>query len=212
MKTVKTHGITGFEPLDAGREWYWGTDFAAGDLYEAEEIFRQGEPLKQNRVLFLHFPEGEVLEPFQALSGQYLGRPVFHDQKIFILLVDFSQETLHILSFEPQSRAVSTEACLPLSLAKDCYNLLLSPAPLMLTRSGGENRFEILWPEQASFAIGPREVFVFREGERLYFQEWFEDPDYREEVLVRHLHTGEVLERFPGSLQEMPDGRHWLFA
>ena len=38
---------------------------------------------------------------------------------------------------------------------------------------------------------------------------WYEDPDYREEVLMRDYDTGEVLEQIPGSLRSMPDGQRW---
>ena len=47
-------------------------------------------------------------------------------------------------------------------------------------------------------------------GDRLYFSAWFEDPDYREEVVVRSFATGAVAERIPGALMEMPDGQRWI--
>ena len=50
------------------------------------------------------------------------------------------------------------------------------------------------------------------EGNRLYTTVWYEDPEYREEVLVRDYETGEVLERIPGSLRQMPDGQRWLLV
>ena len=48
MKRIETQGITYIEPLVGCNEWYWGTDYIHGDLYEAEELFRAawaGEPL-----------------------------------------------------------------------------------------------------------------------------------------------------------------------
>ena len=212
MKKIETHGITCFEPLDGSPEWYWGCDYAAGDLYEAEELYQKGGPIKNNRVLLIHYPDGEVAEPVKTLPDQYLGRPVFHEGKIINLLVDFPKGEIHVLAYEHAHRQLSTVVTLPLSGVKDCYNLLLRGDPLMLTRSGGENRFEILWPEQVSFDIGVRETFDFRDGDKLYFQEWFEDPDYREEVVVRDLHTGKILERFSGAIKEMPNGQHWLLV
>ena len=91
---------------------------------------------------------------------------------------------------------------------KDCYNLQLHASPLCLTRQGGENRFQIVWPEQADFAIDGRESFDFRDGDRLYFARWYEDPDYREEVVVRRL-DGEIAETLPGSVFPLPDGSRW---
>lgn len=37
MKEIETHGILDLQPL-WGSPWYWGTDYAGGDLYEAEEL------------------------------------------------------------------------------------------------------------------------------------------------------------------------------
>ena len=42
--------------------------------------------------------------------------------------------------------------------------------------------------------------------------EWYEDPDYREELLVRDYDTGELLERIPGSFRRMPNGQRWLLV
>ena len=49
-----------------------------------------------------------------------------------------------------------------------------------------------------------------REGDRLYFCRWVEDPEYREEMVVRSFPTGEVLEVLPGTMWEMPDGQKWI--
>ena len=42
--------------------------------------------------------------------------------------------------------------------------------------------------------------------------EWYEDPDYREEIVAREIHSGAVLRRYPGAMKEMPDGQKWLFV
>ena len=57
-----------------------------------------------------------------------------------------------------------------------------------------------------------RESFVLLDGDRVYTEKWYEDPDYREEVLVRDVETGKVLERMPGSLWPMPNGQKWLLV
>ena len=110
--------------------------------------------------------------------------------------------------YDAATEAILPVADIPLAEVEDCYNLMPHAAPLCLTRQA-HDRFEILWPEKKSFPIGPRESFVFRERDRLYFSEWQEDPYYREEVLVRSL-SGALLERYPGSMRTMPNGETWL--
>ena len=210
MKRIITNGITDLEPLAGSSEWYWGADYASGDLYEAEELFRSGRPIDKNRLVLVRCPEGTLYEPVRTKSGQYFGRPVYHDGQVVLLMVDFPQEKIHILIFRETDGTTEPLAVLPLSIVEDCYNLMLEASPLILTRSAHDNKFQILWPERRDFAIEDHEFFEFLEGNRLYTSVWYEDPDYREELLVRDYETGELLERIPGSLRSMPDGQNWL--
>lgn len=212
MKRIITDGITNLEPLAGSSKWYWGADYASGDLYEAEELFRSGHPIRKNRLVLVRCPEGTVYEPVCTKPGQYLGRPAYHNGQVVLLLVDFPKEEIRILSFDEAKKTIEPLAVLPLSIVSDCYNLMLEASPLMLTRSAHDNQFQILWPERRDFAIEDHEFFEFLEGNRLYTSVWYEDPDYREELLVRDYDTGELLERIPGSLRQMPNGQKWLLV
>ena len=212
MKRIITNGITSLEPLAGSSKWYWGADYASGDLYEAEELFRSGHPIRKNRLILVRCPEGTVYEPVCTKPGQYLGRPAYHNGQVVLLLVDFPKEEIRILSFDEAEEITKPLAVLPLSIVSDCYNLMLEASPLMLTRSAHDNQFQILWPERRDFAIEDHVFFEFLEGNRLYTSVWYEDPDYREELLVRDYDTGELLERIPGSLRQMPNGQKWLLV
>ena len=212
MKRIVTNWITDLEPLAGSSQWYWGADYASGDLYEAEELFRSGHPIQKNRLVLVHRPEGTVYEPVRTESGQYLGRPVYHSGQVILLLVDFPKGEIRILIFRETDGTTEPLAVLPLSAVEDCYNLMLEASPLMLTRSAHDNQFQIIWPERRDFAIEDHEFFEFLEGNRLYTSVWYEDPDYREELLVRDYNTGKLLERIPGSLRSMPDGQNWLLV
>lgn len=210
MKRILTNGIMNLEPLQGSSDWYWGADYASNDLYEAEELCRRGHPIDKNRLILIHRLEGTVYEPVCTKPGQYLGKPVYHNGQIVLLLVDFPKEEIRILIFHEAEGTTETLEVLPLSMVEDCYNLMLEASPLMLTRSAHDNKFQILWPERRDFAIEDHEFFGFLEGNRLYTSVWYEDPDYREDVLVRDYDTGEVLERIPGALRSMPDGQNWI--
>lgn len=208
---IETGGIGCLTRMD-GTDWQWGSDYTSGDLYEAEELFRDGHPIRKNRLVFLHWPEPRLYEPVAAKDGQYFGRPCFWDGSVYILLVDFPCKEIRILRCAADMESAEVHVCLPLDTVPDCYNLMLHAAPLTLTRQGHENTFQVVWPERGSFAIESAESFDSREGERLVFSKWYEDPDYREEVVVRKYPTGEVLERADGTLMTMPDGQKWLFV
>lgn len=210
LKPIPTGGLTNLAELPGSDGWYWSCDYASGDLYEAQELFASGHPIKRNRLLFLHYPEGRVVEPMKAEEGQYFGAPAFWAGQLHLLLVDFPAAAIRIFRYDDDAGQTALEAQVPLGAVQDCYNLMLHASPLMLTRQGSENLFQILWPEQGAFSIGHRESFCSREGDRLYFTRWFEDPDYRDEVVIRRFPDGAILETFPGTLWEMPDGQRWV--
>lgn len=213
MKRINTQGITYIELLDGSRgTWYWGSDYASGDLYEAEELFRSGHPVRSNKLIFVHFPDGRAIEPVAAKEGQYFGRPLFYEGKLHILTVDFPAGAIRITQYDDELGRITPVAEVPLSAVKDCYNLMLETSPLMLARHGMEDSFQLIWPERVSFPIGEREAFLFRDGERLYFTTWRDEPEYEEEVLVRSMETGALIERISGTLMFMPDGQRWLLT
>ena len=209
METIDLRGITNMELVRGGTdEWYWSTDYIHGDLYEAEELFRMGHPVKSNRLYLIHYPDGAVYEPVPTVAGQYLGYPVYDNGTIALLAVNFTEGVIRILRF--QQGEISEITQIPLSAVKDCYNLMLHTNPLTLTRQPGDNTIELVWPEQVQVAIGEHETLSFRDGNKLYCTVWYEDPDYREETVVRSLNDGTVLDRFPGDIRIMPNGEKWL--
>lgn len=211
MRIVDIHGMTNMEPVRGGtNEWYWATDYIHGDLYEAEELFQQGHPVRSNRLYLIHYPDGTVYEPVPPADGQYLGYPVYDDGAVVLLVVSFTKSVIHILRFLYQQEKIQEMAQLPLSEVKDCYNLILHISPLSLTQQPNDGTFELIWPEQVSFAINDRESLNFRDGDKLYFNIWYEDPDYREETLVRSLQDGMILNSFAGDIRIMPNGERWL--
>jgi hypothetical protein len=209
MKTIDLNGVTNMETVQgSSSEWYCSMDYIHGDLYEAEELFRMGHPVQSNRLYLIHYPDGTVYEPVPPVAGQYLGYPVYDNGAVALLAVNFVEGVIRILRF--QAGETQEIEQLPLSAVKNCYNLILCANPLSLTRQPGDDTFELVWPEQIQFSIEERESLNFRDGDKLYFTVWHEDPDYREETVVRDLRNGTILDRFPGDIRIMPNGEKWL--
>ena len=129
-----------------------------------------------------------------------------------MLLVDFKARQIKVEQYDDRSAALTSAACVPLEEVRDCYNLLLHTAPLMLTRQGGESEFEIVYPDKLRFALSEHESFCYRQGNKLFFSTWYEDDDYREEVVVRDIADGRIIERMPGAVTVMPNGQPWLLV
>jgi hypothetical protein len=72
IKTIETDGITYIEPVPgATSEWYYGMDYEHGDLYEAEELFKDGHVVKGRKLCLVHFPDGEVFFPIPVKTEKY---------------------------------------------------------------------------------------------------------------------------------------------
>jgi len=193
----------------SGHSWYFATSYPNGDLYEAEEIFNQSKGVVSNRLLLVKYPEGMVYEPLPSTANNYFGFPIYDDGAIFLLSVHFYEQKIRIHRFDVNTKDATLVKELPLSVVNDCYNLMLHRTPLMLTRQSADNHFEIIWPEQVEFKIHPRESFVYRDNDKLYFSMWHEDLDYREEIVVRSLQDGQIIDKYDGSIVEMPNSEWW---
>ena len=213
IKIIKITGISDTYPeeIEGTYEWYAakepGHDFC--DLYDAEYIYEKTGFFKGLNYHLIHYPDGEVHSPFQLQENVYVDKPVWNDGVLNFLVVDFRAQLIKITAYTPITRKLETIAELALSEVEDCYNLMLETTPLTLGRSGHDGFYEIVWPEKKKIAIGKNETILFRDGDRLYFSEWYEDPDYHETVVVRDIHTGKIIEKSKGYLLRLPNNVYW---
>src|SRR5690554_3452533 len=188
------------EEIEGTNEWYSCREGTVEycDLYEAQEIFNNDGFFKGMNYHLIHYPDGEVHSPFQLQENVYVDKPVWNDGVLNFLVVDFKKKLIIITEYIPVKKELRVIAELSLSKVEDCYNLMLETSPLMLGRSPHDGYYEIVWPENKRIPIGDTETFLFRDGDHLYFSEWYEDPVYRENVIVREIHTGKIIEKSKG--------------
>ena len=87
MKQINLHGITQMKPLGGTNSWYFATDYTSGDLYEAEELYRNGHEVKSNHLYLIHYPDGTVIEASSVLQEQDIPAEIrdafrFHDANV----------------------------------------------------------------------------------------------------------------------------------
>ncbi len=215
MKYIPTGGISDLKPLEGTDNIYLGMDIPHGDLYEAEELCRDGGHVIPGRLVFVKYPYGEVMEPVKARPGQYFGDPIFYDGSVYIPLADFPAGEIRILRLDGELKEVQLHAAVPLSEIEDCYNLMLKTAPLMLTRQAGST-LEIVWPEKRTVELSEREVFRFREDDKLWTSRWCEEGEgdtyrYWDETVVRDLEGNELF-CLCGDTRIMPNGEKWFIG
>ncbi|MBO4360184.1 MAG: hypothetical protein J5822_04835 [Eubacteriaceae bacterium] len=209
-KYISTEGIQTLGRVEGTDGWFWGTDCTYGDLYEAQQLYEQSHPVRGTRLILVSYPDGKVYEPISRRDGLYFGVPVYWEGALHLLAADFSAKKILLFRWEGGGGSLTEEASLELSAVKDCYNLRLITYPLSIIRQGGENLFTIAWPRRAQFCIDPEESIDHREEGELIFSKWYEDPDYREETVIRAYPSGEIRKRIPGSCYRMDDGTSWI--
>ena len=210
MKTLELGGISYIRLVPGCEsEWYYGLSFQYGDLYEAEEIIKDGRHIDGRDLYLIHYPDGIVYKPITKQQDSYPGEPVYLDHRIYMLNVDFTSELIQILEFNCDDHKTALCKEFPLGIAKDCYNLSLTGSPLTLSRQNAGSELDILYPERIRMPLAPNESFYLRDNDRFFFSAWYEDPDYREETIVKDL-NGEMIERYRGSVYAMPDGHLWF--
>ena len=208
MKKIDTKGIQYLESIEGTDEWYYAISYSAGDMYEAEELFQAGITVEGTVLLLIHYPDGTVCQPVASKENQCLGRPVYSEGRLCFAGVDFPAGKIRVYGYNTVENQTEILYEMPLSEIKDCYNLMVHGRTLILSCQG-HDEFDIYWPERKSYSISINESFFYREDNRLYFSAWYEDPDYREELVVRDIETGEVIERMPGDMFIMPNGEKW---
>lgn len=211
IKEIKGISNSYPEKIEGTNEWYCCNEGINSfcDLYEAEEIFNKEGVFKGIIHHLIHFPDGEVHSPFQIKENVYVDKPVWNNGEFNFLVVDFSEKLIKITKYIPEKQKLEIITELLLSEVKDCYNLRLETAPLTLGRSGNDGFYEIIWPEKKKISIGNNEVVLFRDEDRLYFTAWYEDPEYYENVIVRDIQTGKIIEKSRGYLLRLPNNVYW---
>ena len=219
MNYIKIEGLQDVYPerIEGTCEWYC-CKIAANcfcDLYEAEEIVKMGQVYEGMTCVLIHYPDGQVYYPFVAKGNVYVEAPVYCDGELYFLVVDFTEKTIQIVAFNTEDFEQKVVLELPLETVPSCYNLRVEVAPVILIREREDNVLEVIWPEKKTFKTNNHETIMFRDGDKVYFSEWFEEeePDYNyhEQVVVRDWETGEEIERFDGQMCRMPNGDVWRF-
>ena len=130
MKEIRTDGITFISPVSEGtEEWYYGLNYDHGDLYEAEELYKQGFEIDGRDLILIRYPEGKIFRPVPKMKGTYVESPVYLENGIYILMVDFEDGKIIIYRFDCEDLETSVVKVLPMDMIADCYNLKLTRLP-----------------------------------------------------------------------------------
>ena len=209
IKTFKGFEDIYPEKLDGTDSWYYGQWTSCAEAYEVTD-FENKYP--GTRLYFIEYPSGKVFEPLKQEKNVFLERPVYEskDNSFGIIRYDFNKEVIQALIFKPEYSSVRLLTEIPFSKVGDMKNVRLIISPFALVKHDVQgDAVDFLWPKEMHIEFEENEGLYFQDDGKLYMSKWIEDPDYREESIIRDVETGQILERSPGYLRRMSDGSIW---
>lgn len=203
---IKTfHGFEDFcvEKFENTDEWYYGIYPTWMSNVEVAEECGKGREYAGSKLCFFN-KTGRSYEPIKQEKNVYLETPVYDkaSNSFGILRYNFNKRILQAIAYKPDEESVEVIEEISLSEIDDLMNIRLIESPFMIVRNSMEEN----------------ESIEFVENEKMYSSKWNEDLldvldyGYGEEVIVRDLETGKILERYKGYLNRMPDGTAWLMT
>ncbi|HHY63722.1 MAG TPA: hypothetical protein GX501_01620 [Clostridiaceae bacterium] len=198
------------EDIPGTSQWFYG-HHASCSAYEVPEYKGNYEGTR----LYIFNINGKVYEPFRQEKNVYLNPPVYSREResFGILRFDFNKESIQAFEYAPEPEKLSLLIELPMSRFDDLDNILMVKEPFTVIKySDNLDVIHFLWPCERSYRLEGHESLHFIDGDILITSKWYEDPDYREEVIFRSAATGEVLERHAGYIIEMPNGEKWFMT
>ena len=102
---------------------------------------------------------------------------------------------------------------MPLSKGGDLINLrILQNSYVLVKHEVLEDVTNILYPIEKKIQLEEHEGLFLINDNKLISSKWIEDPDYREEIIIRDYETAEIIERKDGYIAIMPNGESWMFC
>lgn len=217
MKTKEVKGLNSFElsRLSGTDRWYYQTTEIT-DLYDLSMMKSLG--LKGSEIVFVSYPDGEVIKPFEKSENIYYDKPIYFEKKIYFIKVDFGSDKISVLKLNPETKNVDeivTKDIKDINL----YNITLHKSPIMLT-SQSDNEFCVYYPEEITIKTETTENFLFRDEGKFYFSSWGEsgvmgngilgdDYEYFEDLIIRDK-EGNLISKSRNYIKEMDNGEFWI--
>lgn len=201
------------EKIDGTAVWFYckvPNDIDVEDLLNTQDDYT----FKGNQLYLIH-SSGRLFEPIKQEKWVYLSEPVYNidDNAFSIVKYDFNKKTIQIIKYDIEADACSVIGELPLSKGGDLINVRILKNSYVLVKQDCLNDVaDILFPAEKKIKLEEQEGLVLINDKKLVSFKWYEDPDYREEIIIRDYETTEIIERKDGYVTIMPNGEIWMLC
>lgn len=215
MKIRKLKGCEKIYPenIDGTAEWFYCKDPIS--LYPDDILLKGDDYVFEGTQLYIIHISGKMLEPIKQEQNVFLSHPVYNtgDNAFAIIKYDFTKKIIQIVKYDIGKDTCSTVGEIPLSKGGDLINLSILENSYMLVKSEIlEDTAILLYPFEKEIQLEEHETIHSINGNKLICEKWIEDPDYREEIIIRDFETNQILERKDGYIRTMPNGETWLLC
>lgn len=200
------------EKIEGTNSWFYGQWTPCSEAYEVLE-FNNKYP--GTKLYLFEYPSGKIYEPIKQEKNVFLEIPVYDNKEdLFgIISYDFNKEIIQAFTYNPECCSLEKLTEIPFSKVGDMKNIRLITSPFALVKSDIHGDVaDLLWPKEIHFQFEENESIIFFDGDKMYTSKWVEDPEYREEVIIRDIKTGKIVKRSPGYLARMSDGSVWMMT
>ena len=212
MDIIRLPIINGITPdLLKGTERYaYGlSDFT--DSWELKDWQEHGG--YQGSVLYLYdLHENQVYVPFQKKKNVIYQMPLYCDDKIYFLQVDYDDKKVNLYRLSPNT---AIEKITDLSIDEvNLYNIRLIGEGVHITSQ--DESFICYYPEAFEIKLETNESVICIYDEKIYISAWIEegvendeitkDYSYYEKIRVKDK-AGNLISEEIGSLTQFPDGK-----
>lgn len=212
MDIIRLPIVKGFTPMllnGTDRYAYGLSDFL--DSWELTDWQKNGG--YQGSVLYLYdLYENKVYVPFEKKRNTVYQMPLFYDDMIYFLQVDYDEKKVNLYRVSPNA---ALEKVTDLSIDEvNLYNIGLTGEGVHI--SSQDESFVCYYPEPFEIKLEANEGVLYIDGDRIYIGAWIEegvendeitnDYSYYEKILIKDK-AGNLISEEVGALKQFPDGK-----
>lgn len=197
------------EHIDGSDKWFYSqipNSVYPDDLLDANCEF------EGTRLIMINI-QGEMFEPIKRKMNVCLSQPFYNvdENKFLVIRSDFNNQVIQLIKFSSTLNDVTMIFEMPLQNDEDMINLMVVRNSDIFAKYENE-KFKMFYPYITSFQLEEHESVFAVNNNKFICSKWFENPDYKEEIIIRSIPDGKIIDRKLGYSEIMPNGELWIMT
>lgn len=157
--------------------------------------------------------QGEIYEPVKREENVFVSEPFYNidEDKFLVITIDFNKQVIELIKFSTSQNDAEVIFDMALKNGGDLINLIVIRNSDIFGKYEGEN-FKMFYPKNMLVFLEKNESIYAVNDDKFICSKWIEDPEYREEIIIRNISDGEITDRKPGYSEIMPNGELWIMT